>query len=154
MDIKAFKAAMSRWATGVTVITTRSPSGELAGFTASSFSSLSLDPPLVLFCLGDSSVSLPAFQAADGFAVHILAEDQKDLAARFAQQGGDKFHDLDFREGNRSVPLLEGGLACLECRKVQVYSGGDHRVFLGEVESVHTSDGAPLVYFRGEYRTL
>jgi flavin reductase ActVB len=154
MDIKVFKSAMSRWATGVTVITTRSPTGELAGFTASSFSSLSLDPPLVLFCLGDASVSLPAFLAAEGFAIHVLANGQKDLAARFAQQGGDKFHDLKFREGNRSVPLLQGSLSCLECRKVQVYSGGDHRVFLGEVENVHVNEGAPLLYYRGDYRTL
>ncbi|HEX7927662.1 MAG TPA: flavin reductase family protein [bacterium] len=154
MDIKAFKSAMSRWATGVTIITTRAPSGELGGFTASSFSSLSLDPPLVLFCLGDASVSLPAFLAAEGFAVHVLADGQQDLSARFAQQGGDKFQDLKYREGNRSVPLLQGCLATLECRKVQVYSGGDHRVFLGEVEQVHVNDGAPLLYYRGEYRSL
>lgn len=154
MDVKTFKAAMSHWGTGVSVITTRTPAGELAGFTASSFTSLSLDPPLVLFCLGDSSVSLPAFQASDGFAVHILAEDQKDLSVRFAQQGGDKFQGLTIGEGQRSVPLLPGCLVAMECRKVQVYSGGDHRVFLGEVERVHMRDGAPLFYFRGEYRTL
>jgi flavin reductase (DIM6/NTAB) family NADH-FMN oxidoreductase RutF len=154
MDIKTFKAALSRWATGVTVITTRTPEGELAGFTASSFSSLSLEPPLVLFCLGDAAVSLPAFQAADGFAVHVLADNQKELSIRFAQQGGDKFDGLDYREGNRSVPLLQGCLAVLECRKVQVYSGGDHRVFLGEVETVHLNEGGPLLYYRGEYRTL
>lgn len=154
MDIKIFKAALSRWATGVTVITTRTPGGELAGFTASSFSSLSLEPPLVLFCLGDAAVSLPAFQAADGFAVHVLADNQKELSIRFAQQGGDKFDGLAYREGNRSVPLLQGCLAVLECRKVQVYSGGDHRVFLGEVETVHLNEGAPLLYYRGEYRTL
>ena len=154
MDTKVFKTALSRWATGVTVITTRSPPGELAGFTASSFSSLSLDPPLVLFCLGDSSVSLPAFQAADAFAVHILADGQQDISRRFAEIGGNKFRDLSFREGNRSVPLLQGCLAVLECRKVQVYSGGDHRVFLGEVEAVHLNEGAPLIYYRSEYRTL
>jgi flavin reductase ActVB len=154
MDIKAYKTAMSRWATGVTIITTRAPTGELAGFTASSFSSLSLDPPMVLFCLGEEAVCFPAFQAADGFAVHILAWEQQELSARFAQLGGDKFANLTYREGHRGVPLLEGALACLECRKIQVYAGGDHRVFLGEVETVHVGEGAPLVYYRGEYRSL
>ncbi len=154
MDTKAFKNAMSRWATGVTIITTRAPTGELAGFTASSFSSLSLEPPLVLFCLGEEAVSYPAFHAADGFAVHILAREQEPLSARFAEKGGDKFADVDWSEGSRGVPLIQGALACLECRKIQMYAGGDHRVFLGEVEAVHVKDGAPLLYYRGEYRSI
>src|SRR5262249_30237199 len=148
------KSAMSRWAPDVTIVTTRAPAGDLAGFTASSFSSLSLEPPLVLFCLGEEADSYPAFQASDGFAVHILARDQQALSARFAQKGGDKFQNVPWREGVRGVPLLQGALACLECRKIHMYAGGDHRVFLGEVEAVHVTDGAPLLYYRGEYRSI
>jgi len=154
MNSDLFKAALGRWTTGVTVITTRAADGTPAGFTANSFTSLSLNPPLVLFCLGKESSSQVAFLSAPGFAVHILADDQRTLAGRFAQPGGDKFAGLELSEGMRGVPLLPGGLACLECRTVQIHPGGDHHVVVGEVEAVRLGDGRPLIYHRGEYQGL
>jgi len=154
MSPEQFKAALSRWATGVTVITTRSRAGELAGLTASSFSSLSLDPPLVLFCLAHSSTTKPSFDAADGFAVNILSEGQKELSGRFAQLGGDKFQGVAWRPGLRGIPLLDHALATLECRIAQVHPGGDHSIVVGAVEQIHCGDEKPLVYYRGAYHAL
>lgn len=154
MDSSAFKAVMSRWATGVTVITTVGPDGVPAGFTANSFTSLSLVPPLVLFCLGDDSSNLPAFQGADGFAVNILAAEQEALSNRFAARSGDKFADVAYHAGKRGLPLLEGCLASMECRVVQTVRGGDHLVFMGEVEDATYGEGDPLLYFRGNYQHL
>lgn len=154
MSPDEFKSALSRWATGVTVVTTRARSGEVAGLTATSFSSLSLDPPLVLFCLGYSSTSKPSFDAADGFIVNILADGQKALAGRFAQLGGDKFPGVSWRPGLRGIPLLNDALANLECRILQVHPAGDHLIVVGEVEQIHLGDSKPLVYYRGTYHSL
>jgi flavin reductase ActVB len=154
MSPEQFKAALSRWVTGVTIITTRSRAGDLAGLTATSFSSLSLDPPLVLFCLGHSSTSKPSFDAADGFVVNILGEGQQDLAGRFAQLGGDKFPGVAWHPGLRGVPLLDDALANLECRIRQVHPGGDHSIVVGEVEQIHVGDHKPLVYYQGAYHAL
>ena len=154
MDSGQFKAALGRWATGVAVITTRSRSGEAAGITVSSFSSLSLDPPLVLFCLGDASTGRAAFENAAGFAVHILGVGQQDVAARFARSGADKFAGLSTQEGLRGIPLLGGSLACLECRMTGVVRGGDHQIVMGEVERVQLGDGEPLLYHQGRYASL
>jgi len=154
MSPEQFRAALGRWVTGVTVITTRSRAGDLAGLTASSFASLSLDPPLVLFCLGHSSTGKPAFDAADGFVVNVLAESQQALAGRFAQLGGDKFPGVAWRPGLRDMPVLDGALASLECRIAQTYPGGDHTIVIGEVERIHLGDDKPLVYYRGAYRAL
>jgi flavin reductase (DIM6/NTAB) family NADH-FMN oxidoreductase RutF len=154
MDAEQFKAALGRWATGVTVITTRARSGAAAGLTASSFSSLSLDPPLVLFCRGDGSAGREAFENAEGFAVHILSQEQRDAALRFAKPAGDKFEGLSTREGLRGIPLLPGSLVCLECRTAQVFRAGDHQIFVGQVEQIHMGVGEPLIYHLGQYRNL
>lgn len=154
MSPDVFKSALGRWATGVTVITTRSRGGEIAGLTASSFTSVSLEPPLVLFCLGHASTSKPAFDATDGFVIHILSEGQRALAARFAQQGGDKFAGVAWQAGLRGMPLLDGSLAQLECRITQVHPCGDHLIVVGEVERIHVREDKPLVYYRGTYHSL
>jgi flavin reductase ActVB len=154
MSPEQFKSALSRWVTGVTVITTRSRSGELAGLTASSFTSVSLEPPLVLFCLAHNSTSKPAFEATDGFVIHILSEGQRALSGQFAQQGGDKFAGVAWQAGLRGMPLLDGALAHLECRIAQVHSGGDHLIVVGEVERIQVREEKPLVYYRGAYHSL
>ena len=154
MSPEEFKAALSRWVTGVAVITTRSRRGELAGLTVNSFTSLSLDPPLVLFCLAHSSTTKPAFDATDGFVVNILGEAQKDLSSGFAKQGGDKFAGVGWRPGLREMPLLDDALAQMECRITQVYPGGDHSIVIGEVERIDIREDKPLVYYRGAYRQI
>lgn len=154
MSPEEFKAAMSRWVTGVTVITTRSRAGEIAGLTASSFTSVSLDPPLVLFCLGHASTSKPAFDATDGFVVNVLGAGQQALAGGFAKLGGDKFADVGWRPGLRDMPLLDDALAHLECRIVQKHPGGDHTIVVGEVERIDVREDPPLVYYRGAYHAM
>lgn len=154
MSPEEFKAALSRWVTGVAVVTTRSRSGEIAGLTASSFTSVSLDPPLVLFCLAHTSTSKPAFDNTEGFVVNILSDGQQALSGRFAQQGGDKFAGVGWRPGLREMPLLDDALAQLECRIANVHSGGDHTIVVGEVERIDVRDDEPLVYYRGAYRKL
>jgi flavin reductase (DIM6/NTAB) family NADH-FMN oxidoreductase RutF len=154
MSPEEFKAAMSRWVTGVAVITARSRSGELSGLTASSFASVSLDPPLVLFCLGHASTSKAAFQETDGFAVNILGAGQQSLASGFAKQGGDKFVGIGWRPGLRGVPLLDDALAQLECRIEIMHPGGDHLIVVGEVERIDVREDKPLVYYRGTYHGI
>jgi len=154
MSPEEFKAALSRWVTGVTVITTRSRSGEIAGLTASSFTSVSLEPPLVLFCLAHVSTSKSAFDAADGFVVNVLGESQRALSGGFARQGGDKFAGVGWRPGLRGMPLIDDALAQLECRIVQRHPGGDHTIVVGEVERVDVREDLPLAYYRGAYRSI
>jgi flavin reductase (DIM6/NTAB) family NADH-FMN oxidoreductase RutF len=146
-----FKSALSHWGSGVTVITTRDAAHAPVGMTASAFASLSLEPPLVLFCLGLDSTGREAFVAAPGFTVHLLAAGQETLSARFAARGGDKFAGLEYGAGRRG-PLLPGCLTVLECRTHAQLPGGDHIIMVGEVESVTVGDGEPLLYFRGRYR--
>jgi 3-hydroxy-9,10-secoandrosta-1,3,5(10)-triene-9,17-dione monooxygenase reductase component len=154
MDDATFKAALSRFATGVTIITTREADGSPVGFTASSFTSLSLDPPLVLFCLARNAASFDAFTANPAFAVNILADGQQDISNRFAQRGDDKFAGVATRVGKGGAPLIEGSLAGLECRTTETLPGGDHLIFVGQVEEIHLGEGGPLLYYRGQYETL
>jgi flavin reductase ActVB len=154
VDSAEFKSALSHWGSGVTVITARDEAGAPVGLTASSFSSLSLDPPLVLFCLGLDSTNVIAFQAAREFAVHILAADQQALSNRFASRGGDKFAGQEHAAGRLGTPVLPGCLAVLECRMHQQVPVGDHIIVVGSVEHVTVRDGDPLIYFRGGYRQV
>jgi flavin reductase (DIM6/NTAB) family NADH-FMN oxidoreductase RutF len=154
MSPDLFKAALSRWASGVTVITTRSRTGELAGLTASSFTSVSLNPPLVLFCLAHNSTGREIFEAAEGFVIHILGAGQQALSSGFAKQGGDKFAGVAWKPGLLDMPVLEGVLASLECRVAQRHPGGDHTIYVGTVEQIGVSDEAPLVYYRGKYHSV
>jgi flavin reductase (DIM6/NTAB) family NADH-FMN oxidoreductase RutF len=154
MSPEEFKVALSRWVTGVTVVTTRSRGGEIAGLTASSFTSVSLDPPLVLFCLAHTSTSKPAFDDTNGFVVNILNESQQAMSSRFAQQGGDKFADIGWRPGLHGMPLLDDALAQLECRITARHPGGDHTIVVGEVERIDVRDDQPLIFYRGAYHRL
>ncbi|MDH4120475.1 MAG: flavin reductase family protein [Deltaproteobacteria bacterium] len=149
-----FKKALAQYPSGVTVITTRSPSGELTGLTVSAFCSLSLNPPLVLFCLAQHSYNYLLFQEAEGFAVHFLERSQEALSNLFAKAGEDKFDQVSWRSGLRDIPLLEDVVQVLECRITARYPGGDHTIVVGEVEAAHAHKGHPLVYAQGKYRGL
>lgn len=154
-DSAAFRSACGQFATGVAIVTARPAGGKPIGLTINSFSSVSLDPPLVLFCLGRDAQCLPGFEAADGFVLHFLGKEQQDMSARFAAPDCDRFDGLDWQEG-ACGPVLTGALARLDCRRHALMDGGDHVILLGRVEAVSVPDeaAAPLLYFRGAYRSL
>ncbi|MEV4432237.1 flavin reductase family protein [Streptomyces sp. NPDC049555] len=149
-----FRAALSRWASGVTVVTTSDAQGRGHGFTASAFSSVSLDPALVLVCLDNRANCFEAFQQSEGFVVHLLAQGQQDLAGRFASKGADKFAGTDVQLSSRGLPLLPGALARLECRTERRIPGGDHLILIGEVHHAQDGEGEPLVYYQRGFHEL
>ena len=152
-----FRDALGLFATGVAVITSVASDGTRLGATVSSFSSVSLDPPLVLFSLGRSANAFAAWQAAEHFAVNILAEAQSDISTRFARAMTDKWGGVEPRSGEQGAPLLPGALAWLECTSYAKHDGGDHLIFVGRVTAltIRKSDEArPLVFFSGKYRQL
>jgi 3-hydroxy-9,10-secoandrosta-1,3,5(10)-triene-9,17-dione monooxygenase reductase component len=150
-DPKEFRKALGGFATGVTIITTRAPDGTPIGLTCSSFNSVSLNPPLVLWSLENTSLSLPVFRDAPHWAVHVLAADQEALSAKFARRGANKFAGLALEDGIGGVPLLTGCTARFQCRNAFRYDGGDHMIFVGEVQRFDRSDAAPLVFHGGRY---
>lgn len=150
-DARLFRNALGSFTTGVTIVTTRDESGADVGLTANSFNSVSLDPPMVLWSLGKSSTNLAAFEAAEYFAVHILAADQDRLSIRFAKSGTDKFAAIAVGRGHGGVPLIDGCTARFECRTAFKYEGGDHVIFVGEVIAFDHSDCPPLVFHGGRY---
>lgn len=148
------RAALGRFATGVTIITCRGADGAPVGLTANSFASLSLDPPLVLWSLRQASGSLAAFQAAAHFAVNVLAETQVDLSRRFASASTDKFGDGVWAEGHGGAPVLTGCAAVFECRTESCQPVGDHVLFIGRVLRLADLAVAPLLFQGGHYRML
>lgn len=160
VDGAAFRRALGMFATGVTVVTSVHD-GTLHGMTANAFASVSLDPPLVLVCVGKSAGMHELLPASRRFAVTMLAADQQDMSAFFASPrrpgGGGQFADVRWRPAPMSgCPVLEGGIAFVDCRVAEAHEGGDHSIFLGEVRDlgVLQPDGQPLLYFGGAYRTL
>ena len=148
------RRVMGHFATGVTVITTLRKSGELHGLTANAFTSVSLIPPLVLVCVDKKAESYPCFEESKVFTVNILASDQEALSRRFAVSGGEKFQGVAYRSGANGAPILEGSLAYIECRVTNTIDGGDHTIYLGEVEQAETREVKPLLFFRGGYREI
>jgi flavin reductase (DIM6/NTAB) family NADH-FMN oxidoreductase RutF/2-polyprenyl-6-methoxyphenol hydroxylase-like FAD-dependent oxidoreductase len=149
-DARDLRRALGQFATGVTVVTTTDPTGRPVGMTANSFTSVSLNPPLVLWAAARSSPSLEAFEACDRFAVNVLASDQHHLSRQFATSGADKFDGVRLVPGD--LPLLEGTVAHFVCRRTARVEAGDHVVFLGEIESYDAPGGEPLVFHSGFYR--
>lgn len=143
---------LGQFATGVTVITTRGQDGRKVGMTANSFSSLSLDPPLILWSLAKTAPSLPDFCAADYFAIHMLAQEHHQLSGHFARGATDKFAGIAHQLCPAGVPLLDDALATLLCRNVQQYEGGDHLIFIGQIEHYQQRSGEPLLFHAGQYR--
>lgn len=149
-----FRNALGQFATGVTVMTGVSPGGEALGITVTSFNSLSLDPPLILWSLGREGGSFACFQAGSAFAVNVLAGDQDHLAHRFAQVGIPKFENVPTRHGLDGVPLIDGCVAYFECRVEARYPGGDHDIIVGRVRRLFNVGGEPLLFHRGTLRPL
>ncbi|MDQ1128730.1 flavin reductase [Microbacterium sp. SORGH_AS_0888] len=150
-DLRDFRNALGQFATGVTVITTRAADGHLVGMTANSFASVSMDPPLVLWCPGKHVASLSDFTDATHFAINVLASSQHHLSRQFALPGTDKFAGVPIREGRAGVPVLEGALATFECRTVARHDAGDHVIYVGEVERYEYHPDDPLVFHGGAY---
>jgi flavin reductase (DIM6/NTAB) family NADH-FMN oxidoreductase RutF len=149
-----FRAALQHFPAGVTVVTTRDGDGQPCGMTASAFTSLSLDPPLVLVCIDHEATAYPALVEYGWFGVNVLGKSQEHLSRHFAQSIPDKFAGIAYREGRARLPILEDVVAALECRVVHRYPGGDHTIFVGQVEQASVAGGAPLVYYRGGYHHL
>jgi 3-hydroxy-9,10-secoandrosta-1,3,5(10)-triene-9,17-dione monooxygenase reductase component len=154
LDPRTLRSAFGSFTTGVTIVTTRSEEAGDVGLTANSFSSVSLDPPMVLWSLSRTSSSLSAFEAAEHFAVHVLSAEQEPLSGRFATKGIDKFAGLSLGRGPEAIPLLEGCAARFACRTVHRYEGGDHIIFVGEVLDFTHGESKPLAFHGGQYATL
>ena len=151
-----FKAAMGRFATGVTVATAATPDGGRVGITVSSFTSLSLNPPLVLFCLDKKGASYPVFTSASGFAVHILSANQQAVGEAFAKrgQGPERWQGLSLTEGPHGAPLIAESLASIACRRHALFDGGDHTIVVGQVEGLSITNGQPLLYWQRGWHQL
>ena len=142
------------FATGVTIVTARTPAGILVGLTANSFNSVSLSPPLVLWSLSQAASSMTALSSGSHYAINILAAGQKELAERFASRREDRWKDVQFTEGIGGAPLLTGAAATFECFNRSRYEEGDHVIFVGEVERCsHQAGAAPLLFHGGRFYT-
>ena len=150
-DSRQLRNVLGTFTTGVTIVTTRDANGVPHGVTANSFSSVSLEPPLVLWSQALTSRSLPAFRDSDHFAVNILADDQIAISQHFARPQEDKFANMEFTDGLGGVPVLQGTVAHFECVKVAEYPAGDHIIYLGRVERVGHSGRRPLAFAHGRY---
>jgi Conserved protein/domain typically associated with flavoprotein oxygenases, DIM6/NTAB family len=149
-----FRQVMGNFATGITVVTTRDESGTPYGLTVNSFTSVSLNPVLVLVCLENKLSGLQSFKDSKYFGVSILSEHQEHLSRMFAKRDAERPPSIYF-DGKLGMPLLKSAVAVMECKVVAVYAAGDHQIFLGEVESAELlQPDHPLLYFRGKYRTL
>ncbi|WP_206199373.1 flavin reductase family protein [Parasulfuritortus cantonensis] len=148
-DPRALRQALGCFATGVTVVTTVTPDGRKVGVTASSFNSVSMEPPLILWSLSSRSPNLSAFRDGSHFAVNVLAASQVDLCNRFGRPLDDKFADLEVAAGLGGSPLLPGAVAQFECACEATYPGGDHLIILGRVLRFRWSEETPLLFCQG-----
>jgi flavin reductase (DIM6/NTAB) family NADH-FMN oxidoreductase RutF len=153
VDDARFKLAMSHFASGVTVVTTEHD-GKPYGMTVASFASLSLHPPLVLVCIEKSVKTHDAIATAGKFSVNILEHGQSEISNRFASRIDDKFAGVDTRRGKLDLPLLANALTSIECIVQSQVPGGDHTIYIGEVQHIHTTEGIPLIYYRSGYHRL
>lgn len=149
-----FRAALGRFASGVTVVTLKDAGGNLHGITVSAFCSVSLDPPLILVCIEKAAGSHHAFAENEVFVVNILRESQQHYSDQFASYFPDKFDGIEFETNVDGVPILRNTLASLECRLTNAHDSGDHTIFIGLVEKSFVADEQPLIYYHGNYRKL
>ena len=150
-----FRSTLGNFATGITVITALSPEGEPIGVTISSFNSVSLDPPLILWSLSLNSPNIESFSRASHYAVNVLSADQQHISDGFASRKSDRFAGLTFSRGLSDVPLLDGCCAWFECTNEAHYPGGDHLIFVGHVERFAQGEAeSPLIFHNGRYCTL
>lgn len=150
-----FRATLGSFATGVTVLTALDKNGERIGVTISSFNSVSLEPPLILWSLSNDSPNIEAFRGAAHYSVNVLAADQQAISDRFAARSGDRFAGVAVREGAHGAPQIEGCCATFECANEIQYAGGDHLIFVGRVEHfAQDAEKQPLIFHGGRYREL
>lgn len=154
VDKAEFRRALGHFAAGVTVVTSRFDDGVITGITVTAFSSLSLEPPLVLVCIDKRAKIHDRLQTGGNFAVNLLRDDQELVSRRFASSQGDQFQEIGYSLGMSGAPVLEDVIAAVECRIVNLLDGGDHTIVVGEVEATHVREGKPLLYFRGGYNQL
>jgi flavin reductase (DIM6/NTAB) family NADH-FMN oxidoreductase RutF len=155
LDPRAFRQALGQFATGVAVITAQAESGSAIGLTMSSFNSVSVDPPLILFSMDRKAFSLAAMIEAAGYAVNILGRNQERLSDQFAKSLSDKWTAVEHTLGHAAAPLIADALAHFECEPYAQYDGGDHLIFVGRVVRFNAYPTAePLIFFRGAYRSL
>ena len=151
-SVQSLRAALGRFATGVTIVTAKAANGRLVGLTANSFNSVSLNPPLVLWSLSRSAASMATFAEGSHYAINVLGADQRALAERFAAKGVDRWQDVRYQEGASGAPLLEGTVAVFECFNRSRYEEGDHVIFVGEVERCqHRAGASPLLFHGGQF---
>jgi flavin reductase (DIM6/NTAB) family NADH-FMN oxidoreductase RutF len=150
-----FRAALAHWASGVAIVTAAA-GDRIHGMTVSAFSSVSLDPPLVLVCADKTSNTLGVIEAGGVFAANILAAGQQGLSNLFASKRDEerRFEGLAWRRGVTGAPILPGALAVLDCRVVAAHDAGDHVIYVGRVEGAEVKDGEPLLYYGGGYRGM
>lgn len=157
MQSEEFKAAVGKYPTGVTVISTEY-NNKFYGFTANSFTSVSLEPVFISFCLNKEASSFNAFLNAKNFAVNILSSVQEDIAIRFASRGNDKFQNIDFIQNSVGTPIISNVLSSIECNHYKHIECGDHYIFIGQVFKVQINNNlvgkSPLVYYGKSYREL
>lgn len=153
IDQDEFRSVMGRFASGVTVVTSMSD-GEDQGMTVSAFCSLSLDPPLVLICVDRIASMYESLGVADGFVVNILAEKQEALARRFSGLDPNRFDGIGYSRGVNGIVILDDVLGYVECKRIATHLGGDHCIYIGEVEVAYAREGRPLLYYRGGYAQL
>lgn len=153
-DTGHFRQALSQFATGVTVITTRLADGSFRGLTASSFNSVSLTPPLVLWSLGSAANSMPIFSGNSHYVINVLAADQAHLAKLFSSRGTDPFSQVEYELSRTGHPILKGTTAWFECHNRSRYPEGDHVIFVGEVEECAVTPREPLIFHAGQLRGL
>lgn len=151
---ESFRKSCAQFATGVTVVTVRTPDGTPHGLTANSFTSVSISPPLILVCIDYGCALVQYFRPGSFFGVNILAQHQQFLSVAFAVKPEGRFEGVDWHAGESGAPILSGTLACLECRTFQITEAGDHAIILGEVLRSEANSGDPLVYFDSNYRML
>jgi 3-hydroxy-9,10-secoandrosta-1,3,5(10)-triene-9,17-dione monooxygenase reductase component len=152
LDPLSFRKVLGHYPTGVCVVTARQVDGSAVGLAVGSFTSVSLDPPLILFCPDKSSTSWPKIEPIGHFCVNILAHDQRDICDRFASKGGDKFAGLEHRLSTRGTPILDDVVAWIDCALHAVHEAGDHFIVLGRVLELNTMRAEhPLVFFQGGY---
>ena len=146
-----FRKTLGQFATGVTIVTTLDKGAAPVGITCSSFNSLSMDPPMILWSLAKSAYSLPAFEHAKYFNVHVLSADQGQMSNNFSRSGNNKFSGVDYAKGLGDIPVLKGYAALFECETAHHYDGGDHVIIVGTVVAFRRKNKTPLVFHGGQY---
>src|SRR5208283_4147154 len=154
LSCEEFKRACGRFPTGITIATVRDTQGTPHGLTVNSFTSVSLDPPLISICLGHAVSLIETFRAASYFGINVLAENQQAISERFARKGYDRFEGIEWESGANGVPLIAGVLAAMECCTMERIRAGDHDIFLARMVTARVGHGKPLVYFASAYRRL